>query len=284
MAVTRLVVAALLLSWGVASQSGSARMQLEVAPGLVAEADYWPGQLAKPAVLILHGFLQTREFPIVRRLATALADEGYSVLAPTLSLGIQRRMQTLACEAIHTHSLEQDVGELASWTRWLAERVGRAPVLIGHSTGGIQVAALLDIEAELPVDRAVLISLTAFGEAFDPAEWRERAQSLQLAGVDAMRAFPLGYCQDYVTTPRRYLSYLRWDALRIERALRATRTPVTVILGSDDPRINHDWLVRLSDYGVGVRSIPNADQFFDLTNEFDLYDEVIRVTEAVGHG
>jgi pimeloyl-ACP methyl ester carboxylesterase len=283
-AVTRLVVAALLLSWGVASQSGSARMQLEVGPGLVAEASYWPGELAKPAVLILHGFLQTRESPTVHRLATALADDGYSVLTPTLSLGIPQRSQSLACEAVHTHSLEQDVTELASWTRWLAEHAGKPPVLIGHSTGGILVTALLDSDAGLPVDQAVLISLTAFGDGFDAAERLESAELLQAAGTDTMRAFPLSYCQDYVTTPGRYLSYLRWDRLRVERTLRATRTPVTVILGDVDRRSERSWLRRLSGHGIGIRSIPNADHFFDVSHESDLYDEVIRVTEGLGHG
>ena len=43
MTVTRVIAALCLVCWGTAVFAGSARMQLEVEPGLVAEADYWPG-------------------------------------------------------------------------------------------------------------------------------------------------------------------------------------------------------------------------------------------------
>ncbi len=91
-----------------ATTSGAERrVELEVAPGLTAAAAYWQGEADMPPVLIAHGFLQTREFPTVSRLAESLADFGYSVLKPSLSLGIDRRTKSLACEAIHTHSMQQ---------------------------------------------------------------------------------------------------------------------------------------------------------------------------------
>ena len=95
-------------------------MSLELRSGLTAVSDYWPGEADLPAILILHGFLQTREFQTVRRLAEALSDEGYSVLLPSLTLGLDRRRQSVACEAIHTHSMQQDVDELRAWIDWLA--------------------------------------------------------------------------------------------------------------------------------------------------------------------
>lgn len=127
----------------------SARVSLPVTPNTVSEAEFWPGDADKPALLIMHGFLQTHHFPTVRRLAESLADEGFTVLTPTLSLGLNRRRQSLACEAVHTHSLPQDVAEIRSWTDWLTKRTGKAPVVIGHSTGGVHLVALLDTYPDL---------------------------------------------------------------------------------------------------------------------------------------
>ena len=155
MSVTSLFAWLLLTAMPTTVQAGSARIELAISPGTVAEADYWPGVADRPAVLILHGWLQTHRLPAVRRLAEALADEGFSVLTPSLSLGLHRRRQSLDCEAIHTHAMAQDVVELGAWTRWLAARTGKPPILIGHSGGGIQVAALLEAQPELPIDRVL---------------------------------------------------------------------------------------------------------------------------------
>jgi hypothetical protein len=87
--------------------------------GIIATADFRTGQPARPAVLLLHGFLQTRHSPPMSSLANTLADQGYTVLTPTLTLGINRRAKSLACEAVHTHDLESDVGEIGFWVDWL---------------------------------------------------------------------------------------------------------------------------------------------------------------------
>ncbi len=60
---------------------------LELQQGLTARAEYRAGARDKPAVLILHGFLQTHNFPTVHNLAEGLVTAGYSVLTPTLTLG-----------------------------------------------------------------------------------------------------------------------------------------------------------------------------------------------------
>ena len=130
--------------------------------------------------MILHGFLQTREFPTVRRLAESLADEGYSVLLPSLTLGLDRRRQSMACEAIHTHSMQQDVDELHAWIEWLNNRNSERPVIIGHSAGGVLITALLGRHRDLPLAGAVLISLSYFGEEQGPLQLdqlRARARS-----------------------------------------------------------------------------------------------------------
>ena len=273
------------LSMGI--HAGSAQMELKLGNGLVAEAEYWPGAADMPAILIVHGFLQTHEFPTVRRLAESLADEGYSVLTPSLTLGIERREQSLACEAIHTHSMEQDVSELRAWTNWLAQRVGKRPVLIGHSTGGLQLAAMLDALPGLPVERVLMISLIYLADdqvASDVEQVREHAQIDHDAGNALLRRYAISYCREYVTTPDRLLSYLEWDADRLTNAMSRIPVPTTVIIGDRDEQIDPRWLESLRQSGVAVRLINGADHFFDLEYEFDLLDEVVMVISGADHG
>lgn len=287
MPVTALFIRLLVLAVPMAVHAGSARMELMVAPGIVAEAEYWPGEADLPAVLLLHGFLATREFPTIHRLSEALAGEGFSVLAPTLSLGMSRRRQSVACEAIHTHSMEQDVAELRTWTRWLAERTGKAPVVIGHSAGGAQLTAMLDADRDLEIARAILVSLSYFGEEQGPDEagfLRARATADQTLAADAMYRYSLSYCKTYVTTPSNLLSYLKWDKERLMLALTGSEVPVSVIYGDRDERIDKVWIETLRTGGAAVRPVAGANHFFDLAHEFDLLDEVLRAISEGGHG
>ena len=262
-------------------------MELDLAPGVVGQAEYWPGGANMPAVLIMHGFLQTRDFPTVSRLAEALADEGFSVLLPTLSLGLNRRQQSLACEAVHTHSMPQDVAELRAWSEWLIERTGKAPVLIGHSVGGVQLAALLDGNPDLRIGRVALISLSYFGDEQGPeqlADLRARARADLQRDPQAMHSYALSYCRQYTTTAADLLSYLDWDKERLRHALLSASRPVSVIYGDKDERIDKAWLDALGSRGVDVRPVAGANHFFDLAHEFDLLDEILRVTTGGKHG
>ena len=120
-------------------------------PGITASAEYLIGERGKPAVLLLHGFLQTREFPTVATLARGLQDAGYTVLSPTLSLNIPNRAQSLACEAVHTHSLDDDVIEIARWVGWLKSQGHHSIVLVGHSFGSLQLLAYLSLKPDAAV-------------------------------------------------------------------------------------------------------------------------------------
>jgi len=282
-----LILALLVAVLPAQADAGSARVELDTPSGAIAEADYWPGAADRPAVLIAHGFLQTREFPTVRRLAEALAGEGYSVLTPSLSLGLDRRRRSLACEALHTHSMSADVAELRAWTAWLAQRTGKPPVLIGHSSGGVQLAAMLDAERDLAVEQTVLIGPSYFGADLAGqrlAELKALADAQLARGDDAMHRFALGYCRSYVTTTAGLASYLDWDAERLQKVLADARAPVTVVFGDRDRYIDRAWLDALGERGVGLRPVAGADHFFDLTHEFELFDEVLQVISRGRHG
>ncbi len=131
--------------------------------GLAATAEYLQGDAGAPAALILHGFLQTREFITVRRLADSLHESGYTILLPNLTLGINVRKESLSCEAIHTHSMQQDLNEISRWIDWLEHRKHDKIVLIGHSAGSLQLAAYLSSHLNQPIQHSILISLIAYG-------------------------------------------------------------------------------------------------------------------------
>ena len=158
---------------------------------------------------------------------------------------------------------------------------------IGHSTGGVQLAAVLDSDAVPPVAQALLISVTAFGQvegAEGLPQLRARArQALDADHVD-LDSYALGFCRNYVTTAAAFLSYLNWDRVRLVQALMASPIPVTVIYGDKDERMELAWLESLGGDRVAIRAVPGADHFFDLEHEFDLLDEVVRVITETGHG
>jgi len=286
MRLTSLVVLTLLLLSGTI-QADSARIEVKIRPGLVAEAEFWPGEVGRPAVMILHGFLSTRHFPTVRRLAESLAEEGFSVLTPTLTLGMSRRQQSVDCEALHIHAIEDDIEEVRAWVEWLNRHTDRPPVLVGHSAGGVQLTAFLDRYPGVPVERAMLISLSYFGEeqGRDRLEFlRARAEHDNQQRPTAMLPYALTYCSTYITTPPNLLSYLAWDKSRLQKALLDSDVPVEVIYGGNDERIDQVWVDALQSGGVPVHEVPGANHFFDLAHEFDLLDQILSAFDGGRHG
>ena len=258
----------LLLSvFPVASLQAETR-ELEVAPGIVATAVYQPGRADRAAVLVLHGFLQTARFPTVNRLAEGLSDEGHTVLAPTLSLGITRRRQSQPCEAPHLQRLEDDVAEIARWVNWLHSETGQAVVLVGHSSGGHAITRYLHEHPQAPVERVLLISL-GYPRGHPVSPEPPQAKSLGIYSLD--------FCQSYPTTPEAFHSYIGWGPQQILQALQQARMPVYVIFGSMDKRLSPDWFKAVSDSDISIEIVAGADHFFDSTHEFDLLETAIRL-------
>ncbi|MDJ0807842.1 MAG: alpha/beta hydrolase family protein [Gammaproteobacteria bacterium] len=262
-----------LVSWDTAAEI----IPLEMGNDLVATAEYLPGEVNLTPILILHGFLQTRDFITVRRLADSLHENGHSVLLPNLTLGITMRQQSLSCEAIHTHSMEQDVSEVSRWIDWLSETTHRKIVMIGHSVGSLQVVAYLSHQSNPPVDHAFLISLIGFGMgplALATPDERARAQQALLANSGSLGTYGLTYCKEYLTTPDKYLSYVVWDRPTTLSEINRISTPVTVILGGADQRLGTDWAETLKQANLHVIEIEEANHFFDFQHEFDLLESI----------
>lgn len=245
--------------------------------GLRVSADYRPARTDAPSLLVLHGFLVTGGFPTVQALVNEFSAKGYAVLAPTLSLGITARRAGLACDAIHTHTLKDDLAEIGFWVDWLARRTQGPIVLVGHSFGSVQ---LLDYAATAPHPRVKgLIGMSmshvgARGEELRPDD-RGRAEERLRAGDRALDRYSLIYCHgSYVASPEAYLSYASLDRAGVLERLGLARVPTIAIMGGGDQRFGADWVALMRQAGVSTRVVDGASHFFDGTHEFDLLDAV----------
>lgn len=181
---------------------------------MVAGANFHVGKPQLPAVILLHGFLQTREFPTVNRLAESLNSAGYTTLTPTLSLGISRRAKSLPCEAAHRHTLEQDVAEISAWVDWFAKQHAGPIVFIGHSYGSLQGLIYASSSPHPALQQLIALSLIDT-ERHPPntavpallAKAKERIARRDKRLID----FALGHCKKFTATPESYLSYASWD-------------------------------------------------------------------------
>lgn len=264
-----------LLLW-FASAAQAAVVFQDIRPGIRAGASYQVGEHNKPAILLLHGFLQTREFPTVATLAGGLHDAGYTVLSPTLSLNIPARSQSLACEAIHKHSLDDDTDEIARWVTWLRSRGHRSIVLLGHSFGSMQLLAYLAGRPDPAVKAYIGASLIE--AQIGPVDRRALIESLETRARKTPRALvnhPLSFCRKYTSTPRDLLSYVSWDQARTLAALRRSPVESWLIMGDADNLLGHNWLAALKHLGSQVVVVPGANHFMDGEHEFDLLEHTL---------
>lgn len=276
-------VAALLFSLITPVTTYGEIVELDVGNGITGSAQFIQGSNEAPAILILHGFLQTRDFYTIRRLGTALVDSGYTVLTPTLSLGLDRRKQSLPCEAIHSHSLDSDIKEIEVWVEWLNQKTGRPAVVMGHSAGGVLLAAYLGQRSEAGVSNSILISLAYFGQnpaVNETSADAERAREALASGQNELSNYGLSYCKEYLTTARNFLSYYDWSRERISSALQGITAPVSIVVGSNDHRIDQAWINNIQQNGINVVSIEGANHFFDNEYEFELTDVIEEILSA----
>lgn len=249
-------------------------VEAKLPTGIIATADFRVGQPSRPAVLLLHGFLQTRFAPPVSSLANTLADLGYTVLVPTLTLGINRRSKSLACEAVHAHTMEGDVAEVDFWVNWLANKGYSSIALVGHSVGSTQILRYAAQKPIPAVKMAILTSLVSF-HGKQPEVQNALALTKRSAREQALRRFTLTYCiNNYVAPPVAYLSYVTNDTEQTLGLLKKIKVPAEIILGSADKTLSTDWPGEIRNRGIPVTVIDKAGHFFDGSQEFDLADKI----------
>lgn len=238
---------------------------------LAALADYRAGQTDKPAVILLHGFLQTRLALPMSALAQTLATAGYTVLVPTLSGGYHLRNQTLACEAAHNHSMSMDSDELEFWVNWLAQRTRQPIILIGHSTGANVVLRYVSAQPSHRIQQAIVVSVVPI--KIDLGEYQ---RALKMPESNSLARYTMAYCKhSYATTRANYLSYAAWNEGAIIRALQHSKVPTSVLVGSRDKVLPAGWRARLQHSYPTAVVVPDAGHFFDGTAEWDLSDFVL---------
>jgi dienelactone hydrolase len=254
--------------------------------GIVATANFHSGLASRPAVLVLHGFLQTHHSPPMSSLASNLASKGYTVLNPTMSLAVNRRSQSMACEAIHTHTMEGEVAEVAYWVNWLNNKGYKHIALIGFSSTGNIDALLSSAPQTLPsIKNVILISMNPLNT--DPKVRKKLAEKVRAQPLNKskeLKPFSLGYCKNnFITTERNYLSYAAYDSDKVIELIRQTPVPTEIILGSADTILPANWGAKIKALNAQNRVIiiDKANHFFDDTYEFDLAEAVENILKNI---
>ncbi|MFK5984718.1 MAG: DUF1749 domain-containing protein [Pseudomonadota bacterium] len=256
------------------------KVQLKISEKITSNAEFYSGDTDKPAIMILHGFLLNHNFHTVSRLAESLNESGYTVLTPTLSLGVNKRKQGLPCEAIHLHSLETDIKEIEKWAKWLEGKVANEIVILGHSSGSIHLINYLNASAsnKNKVKQIILLAIPHFGVltsySFETPENAQAAREQVAKGSKAIAEYGLSYCKKYITTATNYLSYYNLNKQYIEEELDNLQVNKTIIYGTDDKFIDLQWIKSLANKNVKIIPIEGANHFFDYEYEFSLLNVV----------
>jgi pimeloyl-ACP methyl ester carboxylesterase len=231
----------------------------------------------------LHGFLQTRAFPTVATLARGLHDAGYTVLSPTLSLDIPARAQSLACEAAHRHSLDDDVAEIGRWVAWLKANGHRSIVLLGHSFGSLQHLAYLASRPDPAVKAYIGASLieTRIGTAARSALIAQLEDRVARKQRDLVTQ-TLSFCRNYTSTPEDMLSYVRWDQTRTLAALKHLPVEGQLVMGDEDTMIGDNWMKALRHIRARMAIVKGANHFMDGQHEFDLLEHSLAFLSGIG--
>jgi pimeloyl-ACP methyl ester carboxylesterase len=244
---------------------------LHVKPDVIARADYQRGEAHKPAIVVLHGFLQTNDYLTLTNIKEAVVDNGHTLLAPVISLGINDRNSSLPCQATHRHTIEDNLNEINSWMQWLKLKGHSSVILIGHSFGSVEALAYLQnrqANSDAPVVE-MYIGVSLIDSEYVPDIKRreqDRKTALQRLQHEDTDIYPyrLSYCHHYQATAKAFLSYANWSSEHILATLnvQSRRIKVISILGSKDKRVPTDWPDKQRKAGADVRIVKGANHFF----------------------
>jgi esterase/lipase len=245
--------------------------------GKIVTAEYRPAAADSPAVLVMHGFLQTRNYLTVTNIAESASEAGYAVLLPTLSLGVSERKKSLQCDAIHNHSFSSDIKEIDYWVKWLEKKGHKNITVIGHSFGSLHLLGYLMDYADPMITQYIGTSLLDVSREIDS----QKQESYITDAMDriknnnnALGEYAVSYCKKYMAPARDYMSYASWSRKSILDSINTIKIPVTVILGAKDKRLDPNWKSDLIKHGANVIMIDEANHFFSGGQEFELLDTI----------
>lgn len=272
----------LLLILCVPSISSMAKeIQLEMPNKLTGLAEYRTGNKDKPVILILHGFLQTSEFSTVQFIVNELIDNEYPILAPTLSLNIANRRQSLACDSVHTHNIEDNNLEVDRWIQWLKKQGYQSIVLIGHSTGNFQLISYLQTFSNSEIKYLIAVGP---GTSWNPYIHKQvmlddqLAEEVLRAPVRRIEKYSLGFCENnYMAMPENYRSYSKWTETYVLNTFEKLAINTQVIIGNSDSFLPSNWAEKLRKRNINVTVIDGANHFFNGDVEFMLQEKIINI-------
>ena len=262
------------------SAAYSAQISVALPGGITANADFREGDRNKPAIFVLHGFMSTHNLNIIQNIVNELESNGYTVLAPTLRLNINNRHSGANCEAAHTHTMESDAEEIRWWLNWLETKGYQKIIVIGHSTGSLQLAIVLSENPPATVIKAIFTAPAYLqGSPFPEAEEKADisiANQLKEKNDSKLHKYHLSYCKGNFVAPYNvFLSYKAWSRQRLLDTIKKVTVPYTIVLAEQDQRfgihINND----LKRAGSRIVIIEGANHFFSSPHEFDFLDKLI---------
>lgn len=217
-----------------------------------------------PVALITHGTLAHKDMELVEALQEALAENGVSSLAHTLSLNIDARRGMYDCEKTHTHRSEDADGEIAAWIDWLKEEGSAGIALVGHSRGGRQVARTAAQRDDLA---AVVLIAPATAVSVERAYARSPSlEGIAIAGADGtyVKTASFLYCGPTQATYDSHASYHPKKPSGAETYVPDISAPILVIAGGEDtvvPEVPATF-IPMRDARLRFELVEDADHMF----------------------
>jgi pimeloyl-ACP methyl ester carboxylesterase len=273
-----LIAIAWLTLFGFMAAAHAENVQQSLPDGKALNAEYRPGDVRRPAILVLPGFLQTHDFTATQSIINSSAALGYAILGPNLSLGVPDRQQSMQCEAPHKHTFEDDLSEIDFWVKWLLKTGHPSVIIVGHSWGSQHGVGYVEAYPQAPVSAVIAISLVRTREDAKTFSRQVTAARARAKRHDqSLQPYALSFCNTFMATPQSYLSYARWDDKHVVDTLvrlRARKFPVYVVIGSEDNRSDNKWVQTVRRHVTQVAVIQGANHFFSSVHEFDLSDQI----------
>jgi pimeloyl-ACP methyl ester carboxylesterase len=271
---------------GAASLGYAEPLRLPSSDGTFLNAEYIPGDTRRPAIVVLHGFLQTHEFLATQNIVRSISALGYATVGPNLSLGISDRKQSMQCQAPHRHTFDDDLREIDSWVGWLRDQGYSRVIIVGHSWGSQHGLGYVEKYTKSPVAAVIAISLVRSEQAAQVRTGQIAQAQARAARKDtSLQPYILSFCKTFMASPQSYVSYARWDDARVIdslKRLQERKVPVYVVSGSKDKRIDAHWVKELRRRASEVTVIDGANHFFSSIHEFDLSDRLETILTQIG--
>lgn len=234
-------------------------------------------------VLFTHGTWMNQDYSTAKMLKKNLTEAGHSVLAISLSLGMDNRHEVAmtACDRPHTHKHTDALTEIDAWVKWLEKQGVQDITLVGHSRGGNQTAWYASLHNDdKAIKNVVLFAPQLWSWDAEVAEYQtkyqqdlnalvKKANDLVKAGKGdtLMPNTNLVYCKDTSVSAASFADYYQnntmMDTLHV---LPNIQKPVLVFAGSDDKVVvdlpNKIQPVLEAHQNIEVFEVDGADHFF----------------------